>query len=76
MTRDEYKKLLVLACEADRVAWRRAFRPVPATPLQRVSEFVGLLDPLRTLLPGRAGRWLRSLGFLANLGRKLGRFRP
>jgi hypothetical protein len=71
--RNERKELLVLACEVDRAAWRRACRPTPASrAAQFAHQMLGWLEPFGALLPGRLGHWLRSGGFLLRLGRQFG----
>lgn len=74
MTRDEQKELLILACRADRLAWRQACRPLPATPMQRASEVLRALEPLRPLIPGKMGSLMRGAGFLAGLAGRFGGF--
>jgi len=71
--RTERKELLVLACEVDRAAWRRACRPTATSQASLLAQQVlGWLEPFAALLPGRLGRWLRGGGFLLQLGRQLG----
>lgn len=72
-SRNERKELLVLACEVDRVAWRKACMPSGRGPGAQVAlKLLGYLQTLGSLVPGRLGRWLRGAGFLAGLGRQLG----
>jgi hypothetical protein len=72
-SRTERKELLVLACEVDRAAWRRACRPTAHShPAQLAQQVLGWLEPFAGLLPGRLGRWVRGSGFLLQLGRQLG----
>ena len=71
-SRRERKELLVLACEVDREAWRRACRPTRSRGQQLAREALSCLETVGSLLPGRLGRWLRGASFLTHLGRQFG----
>ncbi len=71
-SRSERKELLVLACQVDREAWRRACRPTRTPGEQFVRDLLGYLESFSSLLPGRLGRWVRGASFLTNPGRQLG----
>jgi len=68
----ERKRLLVLACAADRAAWTHACRPRQRQPAQLIGSLLKAIEPVTALLPGRVGRWLRRANFLARAGRQLG----
>ena len=74
LTREERKRLLTLACAADRSAWIHACRPAPAlSPMAQIAtEAIRYIEPFTHLIPGRIGRWVRSATFLTNIGRQLG----
>ena len=72
MSTEERKKLLILACEADRIAWCNACRPVPQAPTQIASHLFSFLEPFAALVPGWPGRLLRQASFLTRLGRQFG----
>lgn len=77
LTLAERKKLLVLACTADRAAWLQACRPRAAQgPLARLTEeLLRYADLLGPWVPGRLGRWLRNAGLLFRLARGFGGLR-
>ncbi len=74
LTREDRKQLLILACEADRVAWCNACRPAPRPPVQLAAQILGMLEPVVSFIPGWPGRWLRNVNFFARLGRQFGLF--
>lgn len=73
ISREERKRLLVLACASDRTALVRACFPKPRGPLaslaQEVLQYVNLIS---SFLPGRFGRMLRTFATAADIGRHLG----
>ncbi len=71
LNRDERKRLLVVACVADRLAWCQACEPRPRPPLHQAGYILQLLEPLTALLPGRIGRWLRGANFIAKVSRQV-----
>lgn len=71
---EERKRLLVLACMADRAAWAQACAPRPQPPLAMAGRILQLLEPLTVLLPGKIGRWLRKAQFLTKIGRQVSSF--
>lgn len=74
LRRTQRKRLLVLACAADRLAWMRACRPTPGRhQVARLSaDLLGCLAPFFHLLPGRSGYWLRGADFLLQVARQFG----
>ncbi|HEX2861935.1 MAG TPA: hypothetical protein VHN79_09860 [Lacunisphaera sp.] len=70
-SRNERKELLVLACEVDRTAWRQACRP-PRHSTRVARDVLGYLQTFSSFLPGRWGRWVRSVSFVADLVGKVG----
>jgi hypothetical protein len=70
----ERKQRLVLACMADRAAWRQACGPRPQAPLAMAGRVLKMIEPLTFLLPGRLGKWQRRAEFLTAIGRQLGSF--
>ena len=74
LSREDRKRLLVLACETDRAAWCHACRPRPRPPVVIASHVLHILEPLLSLVPGLPGRWLRKASFFAHLGRAFGLF--
>lgn len=69
---EERKLLLVLACEADRAAWCCSCRPRPRPAAIQVARLLNYLEPLLSLIPGRPGRWLGRVGFIARAVRRFG----
>jgi hypothetical protein len=72
MTIEDRKQRLILACEADRVAWCNACRPAPRPPVQLAAQLFSFLEPVASLIPGWPGRWLRNASFFARIGRQFG----
>ena len=74
MTRNERKHLLMLACTADRAAWKQACQPVKGRgpAMQFLQQILPHLDTCSFLLPRRLGGMLRGVNFLAQLGRQFG----
>ena len=72
LSREDRKRLLVLACATDRAAWCRACEPHPRPPVAMASHVLRMLDPLLALIPGLPGRWLRKASFFAHIGRAIG----
>ncbi|HVU18281.1 MAG TPA: hypothetical protein VHD32_15270 [Candidatus Didemnitutus sp.] len=70
--RERRKAYLALACESDRIALREACLPDGNPSRLAVRTFLGYIEPFASFFPGRIGRWLRGLTFLANIGRHLG----
>ncbi len=68
----EHKELLILACEVDRCAWRRACRPTRSPGAQFARDLLGHLETFSSFLPGRLGRWLRGASLVTGLVRQLG----
>lgn len=72
MTREKRKQLLILACQADRVAWAQACQPRRRPPAQLAGYLLKGLETVTALVPGRTGRWLRGANFFVRFGRQLG----
>lgn len=73
ISREERKRLLVLACASDRTALVRACFPKPRGPLASLAgEIMQYVNIVSTFLPGRIGRLLRTLSSAAEIGRHLG----
>ena len=73
ISREERKRLLVLACASDRTALVRACFPKPRGPIASFAgEMLQYAHLVSTFLPGRIGRLLRTLSSAAEIGRHLG----
>ena len=77
MTRNERKHLLMLACTADRAAWKRACQPKPGSG-QIMNVLGSILPHLETfsfLLPRKLSSLLRGASMLTNVVRQFGIFK-
>ena len=74
LTREERKQLLILACEADRAAWRETCRPRPRPPAATAAHLLRLFEPLFPFIPGLPGRLLQKVSSVARLLRQFGLF--
>lgn len=72
LSREDRKQLLILACQADRIAWCDSCRPRPRPPAALAANVLSFLEPLFSLVPGLPGRWLRRMGFFTRLARQFG----
>ena len=77
MTRNERKHLLMLACTADRAAWKRACQPKPGSGqvMGILRTLLPHLDAFSFLLPRKLGGLLRGANFLTQIVRQFGIFK-
>lgn len=76
MSRDERKRLLALACATDRRALVRSFVPSRRRPFGGLAQdLLAAAMQFESFIPGRAGRWLRTVSCFARIGQSLGLLR-
>lgn len=74
LTRSDRKALLILACNADRLAWRQACLSSASNSIvsQMTRKAIHWADLASAFLPGRLGRWARGASFLSHIASTLG----